>query len=125
VKVPERVRDAVLTRDAGRCARCAVPVGNVPSSVHHRKPRGMGGTRDVRSFDPRNLVLVCGTGTTGCHEEIESQRALAYDTGWLLRSYDDLDTPLITKDGRRVYLTGTERLDVIDAASILAAEAMA
>jgi hypothetical protein len=125
VKVPQQTRDAVIARDASRCARCNRGVANVPSSVQHRKPRGMGGTSDVRSYDMRNLVLMCGTGTTGCHGDGESFRALAYDTGWLVRSYDDLDTPLISKDGRRITLTSDgDRWDEIDAASLLAAAAM-
>ena len=120
-----RLHDAVVTRDRSRCARCNVGIGNVPASVHHRKPRGMGGTRDPRSNDLRNLVLLCGTGTTGCHGDIESHRTLAYDTGWLLRSYDDLDTPMISRDGRRIILTSDgDRWDEIDAASLLAAAAM-
>lgn len=64
----------------------------------------MGGSRDPRINDPRNLVLVCGSGTTGCHHEIESDRELALGTGWLLRSLDDLDTPLVTIYGTRVLL---------------------
>ena len=112
-------RLAIILRDSYRCTRCACDVTCLQSGeVHHRLPRRMGGTRDIRSNDPRNLVLLC----TACHGEVESHRALARDTGWLLRSYDDLDTPAISKDGRRVYLTTDgQRTDVIDAASILAA----
>jgi hypothetical protein len=122
VKVPQDVHETIVLRDGGRCIRCGTSVLSIPASVHHRKPRGAGGTRDVRSYDLRNLVVLCGTGTTGCHGEVESGRTLAYDTGWLLRSYDDLDAPLITKDGRRVYLKADgDRVQVVDAASVLAA----
>ncbi len=122
MKVPVTVRATVHTRDAGKCARCGRSVLNYPSSVHHRLPRRMGGTRDIRSYDPRNLVLVCGTGTTGCHEEIESNRTVAYDTGWLLRSFDGLDDPLLTLDGRRVYLTEDGgRSEILDRDSMAAA----
>jgi hypothetical protein len=86
----------------------------------------MGGTKDERSYDPRNLVTLCGTGTTGCHGEVESDRSIAYISGWLLWSYDHLDRLLITKDGRYVYLLDEFpwRYDEITAASIIAAEAM-
>lgn len=104
MKVPTDTRALVLSRDGSKCARCGTGVGNIPSSVHHRRPRGMGGTRDIRSIDPRNLVLVCGTGTTGCHHEIESNRAQAYEDGWLLRTYDDLNEPMVATDGHRIYL---------------------
>jgi hypothetical protein len=127
VKVPSGVRATVLSRDKGRCVRCGMSVLNRPSSVHHRLPRRMGGTKDERSADPRNLVTLCDEPPApACHREVESYRSLAYETGWLIRSYDDLDTPLITKDGRRVYLL-TEypwRYEEIDVASVIAAEAM-
>jgi 5-methylcytosine-specific restriction endonuclease McrA len=125
VKVPSGVRATVLSRDKGRCVRCDVSVLNRPSSVHHRLPRRMGGTKDERSADPRNLVTLCGTGTTGCHGEVESYRALAYDTGWVIRSYEELDDVLYSKDGRRItLLVDGDRDDVIDVASVIAAEAM-
>lgn len=103
--VPEGVRAVVLARDGHRCARCGTSCLNVPASVHHRRARGMGGTRDARSSDPRNLVLLCGTGTTGCHGWIESHRSAALDTGCLIRSYDELSRPLITRYGTRIVLT--------------------
>lgn len=94
-------RVAIIERDRG-CARCGLELG--PMSLHHRLPRRMGGTRDVRSSDPRNLVVVCGSGTTGCHGAIESNRTKAYAGGWLLQSYDDLDLAMVALDGRRIYL---------------------
>lgn len=104
MKVPKNIRDLVIDRDRGRCARGGEDVERIPFSVHHRKPRGMGGTKDPLSCDPRNLVLLCGTGTTGCHGEIESNRAEALATGWLLTSYLELDVPLIARDGHQIYL---------------------
>lgn len=32
-----------------------------------------------------NLLLACGSGSTGCHGLIERERASAYGYGWLLR----------------------------------------
>ena len=109
--VPTGTRALALQRDGHRCARCGQSVLNAPGSLHHRKPRGMGGSGDPRVSDPRNLVLLCGTGTTGCHGWVESHRELSYASGWLLRSLDDLNEPLIplwgdafalTVDGERV-----------------------
>jgi hypothetical protein len=65
----------------------------------------MGGTTDRRINDPRNLVRLCGTGTTGCHGWVESHRAFARHEGWLLRSLDDLDTPLVNAWGVLIRLT--------------------
>ncbi len=101
-KPGEAERDAVRTRDGHYCARCGRSVLDYPSSIHHRLPRRMGGTRDPRSNDLRNLVRLCGSATSegGCHGDVESNRAKAIDDGWLIRSYDDLDRPmLITTSG--------------------------
>lgn len=105
MKVPEKVRDAVMRRDYWCCARCGRDVTSSPYSVHHRKPRGAGGTQDARSIDLRNLVLLCGSGVSGCHGHIESHRAEAYETRWLLRSYYDLPQPILRPDGARLLLT--------------------
>lgn len=127
MKTPPKALVLVDDRDGGQCIRCGVYLFGLPWSRHHRLPRRMGGTRDVRSYDPRNLVTVCGSGSSPhCHNAIESNRSLAYDTGWLIRSYDELDLPLITLDGRAVYLKADGgRTEVVDAASLLAAAAMA
>ena len=45
----------------------------------------MGGTRSRWVNLPANLILVCGSGTTGCHGKIESYRERSYEAGWLLR----------------------------------------
>ena len=102
--IPNNMRELVAIRDGHRCARCNVSILNQPSSVHHRKPRGMGGTKDPRANDPRNLIRLCGTGTTGCHGWVESNRHEARSTGWLIQSYDGLDLPMITTTGDRIEL---------------------
>lgn len=74
----------------------------------------MGGSRDPRTNDPRNLVLLCGSGVTGCHGEIESNRARAREEGWLVRSLDDLDTPLVTVWGNEIRLFADGTRDDLD-----------
>jgi hypothetical protein len=49
----------------------------------------MGGTRRDDANSPANLVLLCGSGTTGCHFIAESQRGDAYYRGVLVRFNDD------------------------------------
>lgn len=88
-----RIRSQVLMRAGGRCERCHEPVGIHPSSVHHRIPRGMGGTSDDVVNTVAALVLLCGSGTTGCHGWVESHRMEAYATGWLIRRGVDSKTP--------------------------------
>ena len=103
--IPTGTRALVLQRDGHRCARCGRSVLDFPASVHHRVPRRMGGTRDPRIDDPRNLVLLCGSGATGCHGDIESHRTTARFEGWLLSSHDLLASPLVRGDGTAFALT--------------------
>lgn len=80
---PEQ-REQVITRARGCCERCGVVIRPwMDFSIHHRLPRGRGGTNVLS-----NLVLLCGSATTpqGCHLQVESQRTAAYDTGWLVKT---------------------------------------
>lgn len=49
---------AVARLAEDECAACGRP----PANAHHVLPKDKGGD-DV----PANLVMICGTGTTGCH----------------------------------------------------------
>ena len=100
--IPAETRSIVANRAGGVCERCGRHWG---SNVHHRKPRGMGGTRDPQANSPANLVLLCGSGTFGCHGEVESNRAKAYMDGWLVRRADDPELiPLVMRSGRTFRL---------------------
>lgn len=82
----------VLCRAAWACERCGEDIGGdrgLSWSIHHRRPRQMGGTRWDGINLPSNLLVVCGSGTTGCHGEIESNRAHATETGWLVPAFLD------------------------------------
>jgi hypothetical protein len=81
------VVDAILERAQYSCEICGIglgPVRGVDWSAHHRRARGMGGTRWPGSNMTSNLLVVCGSGTTGCHGVIESHRAGAVAGGWLI-----------------------------------------
>ena len=110
------VCDLVDERAHWCCEVCGAPLAELdadgvrvswvrPFSRHHRKPRRMGGTSDSAVNSPANLLLVCGTATTGCHGLIEHQRALAYSNGWLLHGTDDpATTPALIYPGINVLL---------------------
>lgn len=85
------VRDAVRLRAGGLCERCGRSVVNVPASIHHRRPRGMGGSRDPAVESVGNLVVLCGSGTTGCHGWVEQNRVDAVGHGWLVPRRDPRD----------------------------------
>ena len=80
--IPSAIRDAVLERDGHACVRCGAAVQRPYYSLHHRRARGMGGSRLLHTM--ANLVTLCGSGTTGCHGEVESDRDAAEAVGWLL-----------------------------------------
>lgn len=103
------VVDAILERACYCCEVCGSPCADQRGtdwSIHHRRPRGMGGTRWPGVNRPPNLMLVCGSGTTLCHGVIENYRAGAVAAGWLVLSRTDPATVpvLITRD-RWCYLT--------------------
>lgn len=84
---PSGVRVAsVRYRDIGLCVRCGTP-DNL--TTHHRKPRGMGGTKDPAINDLANLLTLCGSGTTGCHGWVEANRAEAKRLGFLVSQWAD------------------------------------
>ena len=79
----------VFARDEGCCARCGKPITGERGrdwSVHHRTPRARGGTKRPWIDAPANLIMLDGSGTTGCHGWVESHRDHALADGLLLRS---------------------------------------
>ena len=80
-----KVRQEIVDRD--RCCqahvyrfgldiRCA---GGL--QIHHKTPRGMGGTSDPTINHPDNLVLLC----LAHHAEVESNRTAAESVGLIIR----------------------------------------
>jgi hypothetical protein len=85
-------RAAIIARDRGRCMRC----GDRTSQIQHRWPRGRGGDNRLS-----NLILMCGSGTTGCHGWAETQqRRAATDQGWFVKTGEDPAVkPVFTRHG--------------------------
>ncbi len=90
---------AAISRDApddtAWCRRCHVYIrrvddlddqSRIASSVHHRRKRDLAGADAVA-----NLVLLCGTGTTGCHGMCHSSRHSyqMWQDGWVCRDYEN------------------------------------
>lgn len=78
------VRARVIWRDKSMCQWCGhhVDVSTGDYSLQHRRARGMGGSRLPDTNLTSNLVLVCGSATTGCHGHIESHRVEAIGRGF-------------------------------------------
>jgi hypothetical protein len=93
----------------GRCERCRGPLDGVfGMSVHHRKPRGLGGGKGRPWInEPPNLLAICGSGTTGCHGWVESNRTIALHRGLLLLTgWLPEQTPFQSTDGAWWLLLG-------------------
>jgi len=105
--VSKETRVAVLNRAKYRCEKCGTSLADsFYYSLHHRTPRGMGGSREVRLNLPSNLVAICGSGTTGCHGWIESNRSVSEDDGWLVSRYQEpAEVPLFISGVGWRYLT--------------------
>lgn len=101
-------RKQVMARAGNCCERCGRAITG-DYSIHHRKPRGMGGTKDPAANSPSNLVLLCGSATTpdGCHTSVEKFRQAAITTGWIVtRTADPAKVPIKSPSGRWYLLNG-------------------
>lgn len=81
MRIPVTSLAIIMDRSEGRCEVC----GAISTNTHHRRARGMGGTKAAATNRPSNLLRLCGSGTTSCHGFIEANRTWAYDHGLLVR----------------------------------------
>jgi 5-methylcytosine-specific restriction protein A len=86
----------VKDRAANHCERCGHNVEDRPAAVHHRRPRGMGGSRRPDTNSPCNLLLLCDP----CHLTVESSRQISRERGWLVRQEHDPATRPVWLAGR-------------------------
>jgi hypothetical protein len=94
------VRSIIKDRSGGWCERCSLPLPK-GGQVHHRRPRGMGGTVDDSTIaGASNGVWV----HPSCHVAVESNREAAYKSGWLVRGALHPVTVPIFRWGRWVLL---------------------
>lgn len=93
------VRKQVLSRASGHCERC----GQLSFTYehHHRRPRGMGGSKADTTNGPANCLLLC----PGCHREVEGNRADALRFGWLVRQGQEPAEVPVFRRGTWVTLT--------------------
>ena len=89
-----QVRQTVYVRAQGCCERCGASAYG--GALHHRRPRGMGGSRRPETNRPANLILL----DEACHLTIESPRDMARACGWLVRqTQDPACVPVLTVHG--------------------------
>ena len=94
----KNTRELVFLRAGGRCERCRWI--QEPLQYHHRRPRGMGGSKAADTNTAANCALLCGY----CHAHVEKERKASLWGGWLVRQGDKpTETPLFL-NGRWVFL---------------------
>lgn len=106
--VSKAVAELVIVRDSATCVVQVTHPGLARASeqIHHRMPRGMGGTRDPQVNQAPNLVCVCAP----CHTYLESHRTEAADNGWLIRGVLRPATSPLLYRGRWMYLSAEGRV---------------
>lgn len=97
------MRSLVMLRARSVCESCGAAEAQ---SVHHRRPRGMGGSRSGAVHSPVNLLAVCGRGSRpGCHGLIHQHPDDARRAGLLVRQgADPARIAVRLHDGRSVLL---------------------
>lgn len=101
LKVSEETRFTVLARGFYKCERCYGDFYENGVSVHHRRPRMMGGSKKPELHQPANLIALCGSGVTGCHGWVESNRDKAREQGFLITNVESAsDIPFQDKSGK-------------------------
>jgi len=51
----------------------------------------MGGSKNEMLHEMANLIVLCGTGTSGCHGWVESNRAKARELGYLIQKIESAE----------------------------------
>lgn len=123
-KAPTRATtDLVDERDDYRCQGCGRSLHVSSGSRHHRQLRRHG------DHSPANLILLCGSGTTGCHGAAHADPQAAREAGLIVPSWRDArDVPVLTfvgwhllrADGLREALTDAEARQMMDELGLLA-----
>jgi hypothetical protein len=86
--------ESIDRREQQRCARCGVVIWS-GGSRHHRKFKSRRGGDEVS-----NGVLLCGSGTTGCHGWVHANPVSARMVGLALLATDN---PLLVPVRHAVY----------------------
>lgn len=80
------MRNIIAERSQGRCEIRWACGGDAATQVHHRRPRGMGGSSRESTNLPANGLAAC----TACHGWVETEgRELAKAMGWLVSQFED------------------------------------
>ena len=97
-RVPKKSAEAVKNRDEF-CVRC----GRGGSNVHHRRMRSQSPKAVVHNLE--NMIVLCGSGSSGCHGWVHGNPEESYKQGWLVESWQSPeDVPVRYASGDFYYL---------------------
>lgn len=100
-QIPKANQQIVQGRAFGRCERCLT--ATLSGDHHHRRVRGMGGSKAPDRHDPSNLVWLCRS----CHNWAHGNPVVATAAGFIVpRSSGTrpLDVPITDLAGHTRYL---------------------
>ena len=103
MKFSQKTREAVVERAKGNCEICGKAVGD--PNIHHRRPRGMGGTKRVSTGSPANALYL----HAGCHAWVEVNRSASIDMGYLIRQKQEATEVAFLHHEGWMYLTDDGR----------------
>lgn len=109
------VVELIWNRDGGCCVKCGHPQdrerrGDVAGgwSIQHREARGRSGSKGRPHLAlASNGAILCGTGTTGCHGEVEADLEKAREQGYSVSALGirrPADVPMLHALFGRVWL---------------------
>ena len=94
--IPKKMRQELETRAGFQCEICGRWNAD---NAHHRKNRSQGGRNELS-----NLMLLCGSGTTGCHGFVTEHPSTAAHHGWRVKSFQTPSDVAVSVRGRWVRL---------------------
>jgi 5-methylcytosine-specific restriction protein A len=98
---PLKVRAAIIERAKGCCEVCGEARPGM--QAHHRRVKGMGGSRRDDTHLPSNAFWLCAV----CHHIVHANPEESYRNGWLVRQGETPSEVPVWRHGRVVLLTDT------------------
>ena len=81
MKFTDEVRKQIKERSKERCEVCGALA--LHPQIHHRRPRGMGGSRKMDTNQCANALVL----HPACHAKVESNRKQSLLNGWLVSQH--------------------------------------
>jgi 5-methylcytosine-specific restriction protein A len=107
---PQRVIDQIDDRSMGWCEVCGE---YRVQEHHHRRPRGMGGSRRDDTNRASNGLGLC----SGCHRMCEQNRTVAKLLGWLIAQGADPTLRPVIYRGQKALLTDEGSIEYLEVAA--------